>query len=88
MLGLYINIEVLGKTNYQFFKDGVRVEMMKPEQKERVREYMLKTFYNSAPIPSALGLANTVHRFPYLKDELGKIKMTSQTWIQLSQCRF
>ena len=53
--------------------------MMKPEQKEEVREYMLRTFYNYAPIPSALGLANTLHRFPYLKDELGTIILTSQS---------
>ncbi len=62
---------------YPIFKEGVCVEMMKPEQKDEVREYMLRTFYNNAPIPSSLGLANTFHRFPYLKDELGKIQMTS-----------
>jgi hypothetical protein len=45
--------------------------MMKPEERDFVRDYMLKKFYNFAPIPKALGLAKSVDKYPLLNDELG-----------------
>jgi len=45
--------------------------MIKAEDKSRIREFMIKTFYEKAPIPKALQLAKKLEKYPYLNSELG-----------------
>ena len=47
--------------------------MMRHEDKALVKDYMLQTFYRQAPVPTALGLADTFNKYPILNDELGNV---------------
>ena len=44
--------------------------MMKPEEKETVKNFMLDNFYTNAIIPSAIKLRDTYPKYQYLNDEL------------------
>ena len=46
--------------------------MLKPENRDSARQFMLKNFYKIALIPKSIQLAETLDEFPYLNDELGK----------------
>lgn len=51
------------------FKD-LKARLMRDEEKDMIRQFMLDNFYNSAPVPKALRLRQTLDKFPYLNDEL------------------
>jgi hypothetical protein len=46
--------------------------MLERENRESARDFMLKNFYKIAVIPKSIQLAETLDKFPYLNDELGK----------------
>jgi hypothetical protein len=46
--------------------------MLERENRESARDFMLKNFYKIAVIPKSVQLAETLDKFPYLNDELGK----------------
>ena len=54
---------------YQEFK-GLLVRSVEPEEKENVKNYMLKNFYRTAIVPKALNLQSTSPKYKHLSDEL------------------
>ena len=50
---------------------GVVIRTMEPREKIVVRDFMLKNFYTSAPVPAAIRLGETWPSYKYLEDELG-----------------
>ena len=43
---------------------------MKPEEKIKVKDFMLDNFYSNAIVPSAIKLRDTWPKFDYLNDEM------------------
>ncbi len=60
----------LAETTAPMENDSARIEFARPEQRRQVRDYMIETFYEVAPLPRAIGLTASLQIDNYLEREV------------------